>query len=46
MEFGNLASEEQILEDLNNRECEEYEEGEKVEDTEEQMILKMQKYYI
>ena len=37
MEFGNLASEEQILEDLNNRECEEYEEGEKVEDTEEQM---------
>ena len=37
MEFGNLASEEQILEDLNNRECEAYDEGEKVEETEEQM---------
>ena len=37
MEFGNLASEEQILDDLNNRECDEYDEGEKVEETEEQM---------
>ena len=37
MEFGNLASEEQILEDLNNRECEAYDADEKVEETEEQM---------
>ena len=37
MEFGNLASEEQILDDLNNRECEIYEEDEKIEETEEQM---------
>ena len=37
MEFGNLASEEQILDDLNNRECEAYDEDEKVEETEEQM---------
>ena len=37
MEFGNLASEEQILDDLNNRECEAYGEDEKVEETEEQM---------
>ena len=37
MEFGNLASEEQILDDLNNRECEAYDADEKVEETEEQM---------
>ena len=38
MEFGNLASEEQLLDDLNDRECEEYGEDEKEEETEE--ILK------
>ena len=32
MEFGNLASEEKILDDLNNRECEAYDEDEKVEE--------------
>ena len=37
MKFGNLASEEQILDDLNNRECEAYDADEKVEETEEQM---------
>ena len=28
MEFGNLAPEEDIIKDLNNRDCEEYQEGE------------------
>ena len=38
MEFGNLASEEAIVNDLNDRECEEYGEGEKEEeDKEEEM---------
>jgi small GTP-binding protein len=37
MEFGNLASEEQLLDDLNDRECEEYGEDEKEEETEEEM---------
>jgi len=38
MEFGNLASEEAIVNDLNDRECEEYGEGEKEEeDNEEEM---------
>ena len=38
MEFGNLASEEAIVNDLNERECEEYGEGEKEEeDNEEEM---------
>ena len=38
MEFGNLASEEEIVNDLNDRECEEYGEGEKIEeDKEEEM---------
>ena len=38
MEFGNLASEEQLLDDLNDRECEEYGEGEKAVEDEEEMI--------
>ena len=38
MEFGNLASEEAIVNDLNDRECEEYGEGEKEEeDNDEEM---------
>ena len=38
MEFGNLASEDAIVNDLNDRECEEYGEGEKEEeDKEEEM---------
>ena len=32
MEFGNLASEEEIINDLNDRECEEYGEDEKEEE--------------
>ena len=37
MEFGNLASEEAIVNDLNDRECEEYGEGEKGEEDEGEM---------
>ena len=37
MEFGILASEEEIINDLNDRECEEYGEGEKAVEDEEEM---------